>query len=112
MSSRRATSYITRFRVLRSSLKLYHYRTVRHLDCQWQMIECLQLQWQALNEESLTGVYRSVRRSISGNVNIQSVKTVLLQKRLVEFSQETGYSDISTIGLSFALSFKVRGLEL
>jgi hypothetical protein len=40
-------------------------------------------------------------------VNIQSVKTALLQQRLVEFSQETGCSDISTIVLSFALSFKV-----
>ena len=108
MSSRKSTSCISRFRGLRSGLKLYkyYYRTLCHLDCQWQKTECLQLQCKALDEESLTGVYRSVRRSIPENLNIQSVKTLLLQQRLLEISQDSGCGDISTIVLSFALHLK------
>lgn len=106
MASRRSASCIARFRGLCSGVKLYNYRTLRHLACQWRTIECLQLYCQALDEETLTGVYRSGWRRIPVNFNIQSLIAVSLQQRFVEFSQNSGCSDISTIALYFALTVK------
>lgn len=73
------------------------------MGCQWQTIGSLQLQCQALDEEVLTGVYRSVRRSIPENLNIQSVKTVLLQQRLLEFSHEL--VAVTFLQLPYSLSY-------
>ena len=75
---RLATSCIARVRGLLSGLKLYNYNTLRHMDCQWQMSS-------ATVSGTKWGDYRSVRRSILENLNIQSVITVSLQQRLVDF---------------------------